>query len=409
MAIHPPRGAVVHAAIVVVTLLLFFGCAGTAEPAADGNVVPLSPREPWDDSPRGTSAGGNGEAADVDSPQDGSEERENGNRRSAASSSAVDSPPAASDEPDAAADGTDTGSDGGAGTGPDGSSGADRAGTADVEQAGTTRAEDAGAVGTARADSPSTSSRSPAAQGTTGNDSEEAPEASGDNDTSPAEPSPDAADPRPLDTPDAPVTAAAPDGNQAPGTPDSGNEPRPEADGDDGAADNATADSTAGETAPVDSENGATRRTESQLPDGIPMPVGWVNDFGNVIAAEVEDDITLQIEAVRVATGAEIAVLVVESYAPFDSIEAFGPRVASYWGLGTVERREGVLITVALEEREVRIDVGQGLLRVISDQDAGLILDEAVVPHLSRNDFGAAMSAGVATIAERITEAREAE
>ncbi len=140
-------------------------------------------------------------------------------------------------------------------------------------------------------------------------------------------------------------------------------------------------------------------------PDDIPMPVGWVNDFGDVIPAELETEMTLRIQSLREATGAEIAVLIVESYAPFFSIEEFGRSVANYWGLGTVERRAGVLVTVALEERQVRIDVGYGLEAVIPDHVAGRVLDEAIVPYLREDDYGTAMSAGVEVIAELIAEA----
>ena len=54
------------------------------------------------------------------------------------------------------------------------------------------------------------------------------------------------------------------------------------------------------------------------------------------------------IQSVRREKGAEMAVLTVSSIDPYNSIEDYSLAVANAWGVGSAERDDGVLITVAL-------------------------------------------------------------
>lgn len=144
------------------------------------------------------------------------------------------------------------------------------------------------------------------------------------------------------------------------------------------------------------------------LPAGIaaqslPAPRGNVNDFANVIPAEDERSMDGIINAVREQTGAEIAVVTVPSMEPYPTIEDYGIALAEEWGVGS-SADDGVMVIVALEEREVRIEVGYGLEGAIPDGRAGRILDDYVLPDLRNNDFGAGLLNGVAAVAEIVAD-----
>lgn len=145
------------------------------------------------------------------------------------------------------------------------------------------------------------------------------------------------------------------------------------------------------------------RSTINEGTGNIPAPVGWVNDFADVISTEYEEELVGEIEALWDRTGVEIAVLTVQTFAPYSTIEDFSLAVADAWGVGSAERDDGVIIAVAMEERGVRIEVGYGLEGAIPDRIAAQILDESVVPHLSAGEFGAGLLAGVESVAELLT------
>jgi uncharacterized protein len=132
----------------------------------------------------------------------------------------------------------------------------------------------------------------------------------------------------------------------------------------------------------------------------LPEPRGFVNDFADVIPADDEAAMQGIIEAVQRETGAEIAVVTVESMAPYPTIEDFGIALAEEWGVGPEDTDAGVILMVAVEEREVRIEVGYGLEGAIPDGRAGAILDDFVIPYLAQNNYGEGLRNGVAALAQ---------
>lgn len=142
----------------------------------------------------------------------------------------------------------------------------------------------------------------------------------------------------------------------------------------------------------------------SAFPQRIPSPDGSVNDFANVISSRDEQTIRATIDEVRRRTTAEIAVLTVDSIAPYGSIEEYGIAVADAWGVGDEKTDNGVILIVSVGERRLRLEVGYGLEGAIPDGRAGAILDEYVVPDLRRNDYGTGIRKGVTAVAHVIAE-----
>ncbi|TVR89194.1 MAG: TPM domain-containing protein [Spirochaetaceae bacterium] len=139
----------------------------------------------------------------------------------------------------------------------------------------------------------------------------------------------------------------------------------------------------------------------------LPRPTGYVNDFVGLISAEDRSRIEAVIEAVRAATGAEIAVVTVPSYGPYGSIEQFGVALAESWGVGSSADDSGAILILAMQERQVRIEVGYGLEGILPDGRVGAILDELVLPRFREENWGAGMLGGVQGLAGYIAEEYE--
>ena len=136
----------------------------------------------------------------------------------------------------------------------------------------------------------------------------------------------------------------------------------------------------------------------------LPKPIGYVNDFANIISADVEQQMEQIIAAVREQTPAEIAVVTVESMSPYATIEDFGIALADAWKVGSSSNDAGVILIVALSERMFRIEVGYGLEGAIPDGKAGAIRDNYVLPDLREGNYGAGLLNGVAAVALEIAE-----
>ena len=131
----------------------------------------------------------------------------------------------------------------------------------------------------------------------------------------------------------------------------------------------------------------------------LPRARGIVNDFAGVIPPEETRRIEALAQAVRDATGAEVAVATIQTYAPYGSIEQYAVALFEAWGIGQRAEDNGVLLVLALDERRVRIEVGYGLEGALPDGRVGAILDDMVLPAFRESRWGAGILGGVQGIA----------
>jgi uncharacterized protein len=126
-------------------------------------------------------------------------------------------------------------------------------------------------------------------------------------------------------------------------------------------------------------------------------PVGYVNDFSGVLTAQTKQDLETSLAAFEKQTSNEITVAVVPSLSG-DYIENYAVRLFEEWGVGKANRDNGVLLLLATEDREMRIEVGYGLEGTLPDSLAQRILDNELRPRLQSGDYDAAITAGVRAI-----------
>jgi len=136
----------------------------------------------------------------------------------------------------------------------------------------------------------------------------------------------------------------------------------------------------------------------------LPKPSGFVNDFAKVMNAQDAKTVETLAAAVKEKIGAELALVTVESYAPYATIGEYSIALAEAWGVGERGKDSGVLLVLAMAEREVRIEVGYGLEGAIPDSVAGRILDTAVIPAFRQGDFSGGLREGCRDIAAYVAK-----
>lgn len=135
----------------------------------------------------------------------------------------------------------------------------------------------------------------------------------------------------------------------------------------------------------------------------FPKPVGYVNDFAQVIPSDIKAQITAICQELEEKTQAEIAVVTMSSIGDEDYMD-YANRLFEAWGIGKRGQDNGVLIFNAIQERKIKIEVGYGLEGLLPDGLTGQILDDYAIPHLRNGDYGSAYLLTTAAIARRIAE-----
>ncbi|MGE3610500.1 MAG: YgcG family protein [Bacteriovoracaceae bacterium] len=82
-------------------------------------------------------------------------------------------------------------------------------------------------------------------------------------------------------------------------------------------------------------------------------------------------------------------------------IEEFSIRVAEKWQLGTKEKDNGLLIVIAKSEREMRIEVGNGIEGEITDYDSNKYIRNILTPSFKQGDFYGGLRAVLEDVAKK--------
>ncbi len=120
----------------------------------------------------------------------------------------------------------------------------------------------------------------------------------------------------------------------------------------------------------------------------VPEILAPVTDLAGVLPESAEAQISGRLQEHREATGVQIAVLTVRTTGRVP-IEDYALLVAMQWGGGSKEADDGALYVLAVDDRQMRLELGYGLEAKIPDAQARRLLD-AAIPHLRREDYATA-------------------
>jgi uncharacterized protein len=129
---------------------------------------------------------------------------------------------------------------------------------------------------------------------------------------------------------------------------------------------------------------------------------GYVTDLAGVINPGTRQKIELLATEVEQKTGAQIAVVTVNSLEG-QTREDYAVDLYKHLGVGSKKENKGVLILIAPKDRQYRVEVGYGLEPVINDARAGDI-GRAMVPDLRKGDYSAAALTATSEVAQYIAK-----
>ena len=145
-----------------------------------------------------------------------------------------------------------------------------------------------------------------------------------------------------------------------------------------------------------------TGKTEQRDCYGIPKLIGYVNDYSNVLSEEEEHELAKSLATIEQELGPQVVILTISTLDGL-TIEDYSLRVAECWKLGRKSHNDGLLITVASNDRRMRIEVGYGLEKIIKDEIAKDIIVTEMAPNFRNNDYFEGLQLAISRITELIS------
>ena len=112
----------------------------------------------------------------------------------------------------------------------------------------------------------------------------------------------------------------------------------------------------------------------------------YVNDYANILSSETEKYIIDKSSQLANIDGTQIVVVTVNNLEG-DTIENYANTLFRNFGIGDKTKNNGLLLLLALEERQFRVEVGYGLEGILPDGKTGRFQDTYIIPYLKNNKW----------------------
>lgn len=134
----------------------------------------------------------------------------------------------------------------------------------------------------------------------------------------------------------------------------------------------------------------------------VPTKDIFVQDYAGILSKEVENNLLKLSSILKDRTSAELVVVTITSLEGH-TVEDYALSLFRKWNIGSRAKNNGVLLLIAYDERETRIEVGYGLEGAINDGKAGAILDK-MIPYFKDGNYDVGITVAHGLILEEIAK-----
>ena len=154
------------------------------------------------------------------------------------------------------------------------------------------------------------------------------------------------------------------------------------------------------EVAPAQPPQIANDMAEGQIQRDLPSLNEPVIDQANILSPIEKQAISQRILNLHNAGKGQVGVVIVPTTGQEDIFD-YSMRIADAWQLGSAKRDNGLLMTIAINDRRIQILTGYGLEGVLPDIVAGRIINDKITPYFKQAQYAQGIDSGLTEI-ERI-------
>ncbi|WFO16497.1 TPM domain-containing protein [Cellulophaga baltica 4] len=135
--------------------------------------------------------------------------------------------------------------------------------------------------------------------------------------------------------------------------------------------------------------------------NGFPKSVGIVNDYGQIFSETQYLELTKVLYEYDSTTTRQIAVITIDSIAPYKNIEKYASDLGNEWGVGAADKNNGLVIVICKPCRQIAIATGLGTEQVLTDEICNEVIAETILPEFKNGEFYTGITKGVNELIRR--------
>ena len=138
----------------------------------------------------------------------------------------------------------------------------------------------------------------------------------------------------------------------------------------------------------------------------LPGPMGYVSDHAHVLEEDWKARIRSVCQDLERKTGVEMVVVTVPTIAPFGSANDYATALYEKWGIGSAQQEHGILVLLAVQERQAAMTLGRQMLPVITPAVMNRVGTESLHPSIELGHFGEGLYRAVVGLASETQDVR---
>jgi uncharacterized protein len=120
----------------------------------------------------------------------------------------------------------------------------------------------------------------------------------------------------------------------------------------------------------------------------LPTPLGYVSDYANLLDEEWHKQIRSVCKDLETTSGIEMLVVTLPSISPLPHAQDYASRLYEAWRIGTAQQERGILLLVAVKERQAVVVVGKNLLGALTPEKLDDISLQYLRPMFRSGEYG---------------------
>jgi uncharacterized membrane protein YgcG len=138
----------------------------------------------------------------------------------------------------------------------------------------------------------------------------------------------------------------------------------------------------------------------------MPTLENSIYDSAKLLSKPQADSILRLIQVLNADIGSQLAVITIDTLNG-QEINDYSINQAERLQIGRTDYDDGILLTIAVKNRKMRIEVGRGLELIIKDEIASRINRQVIAPEFRKRKFGLGIYKGLDSIKYLIERDRE--
>jgi uncharacterized protein len=144
----------------------------------------------------------------------------------------------------------------------------------------------------------------------------------------------------------------------------------------------------------------------------LPIPLGYVSDYAHLLDEEWHKQIRSVCKDLETVSGIEMLVVTLPTISPLPHAQDYASRLYEAWRIGTAQQERGILLLVAVKERQAVVVVGKTLLAVLTPNQLDEISLKFLRPMFRSGEYGVNVyrsTVSLATVAAQVPIQKEAQ